>query len=233
MPILPPTPLSTRHKLYIGVLQCAGSSALDAGIMFGLHVLIFMNQTVQLWPLPTTIAGDMFVSLLITSILTWVIAGAMVWGDVSKGSAGPLKLAPLALESVARLAAQGGWKGWITTVSSVFDADGWACAGVATGLERTGTVRNRVGGGGDAVGTVKPHRWFHAVGANAARGAVFAILLFVVVWPISVGICAGVWGNDNYTNYPQAPGIFAVYGAVLGATKSRPSSQALALLQRM
>lgn len=207
MPVLPATSLSTRQTLYLVVLQCVGASALDAGLLFGLHVLIFMNPNVpvQLWPFPTTIAGDMFVSLLLTSVLTWVIAGAMVWGDILQGDAGPLKLAPLALEPVALLAAQGGWKAWATTVSPAWDAAGWESAGVLTSWGAVAPTEKSTA------------RWYHALGANAARGAVFGIALFVVVWPIAVGICAGVWGNDGYSNYPLAPTIFAVFGAVLGA----------------
>lgn len=206
MPLLPPTPLGTRHTLYILILQCLGASALDAGLLFGLHVLIFMNPSVpvQLWPFPTTIAGDLFVSLLLTSVLTWVIAGAMVWGDVLAGSGGPLRLAPLTLQPVALLAARGGWAAWMTTVSPVWDAAGWERAGVRSSWRRV------------AAEAKSAARWYHAAGANAARGGVFGVALAVVVWPVAVGICAGTWGNDGYTNYPLAPTIFAVYGAVLG-----------------
>lgn len=193
-------------------MQCIGAALLDAGLLFGLHVLIFMNPNVpvQLWPFPTTIAGDFFVSLIVTSALTWIIGGAMVWGDVIVGSAGPLKLAPLTLDAVTRLAARGGWIGWMATVSSVFDAEGWSRAGVRTSLD----IRVN-----DTVTLTKklPTRWFHAAGANGARGVVFGMMLFFIVWPIAVGICAGLYGNDGYNNYPQAPAIFAVYGAFIGA----------------
>jgi hypothetical protein len=212
MTLLDPTPLSLRHALYIGGLQCVGAAALDAGLLFGLHVLIFSaKEPVKIWLFPTTVAGDLFVSLLLTSTLTFVIAGAMVWGDVLLGARGPLRLAPLALEPVARLARGGGLVGWALTVSSVFDADAWARA-----VDSTAAVSAGDGGAASAAAAKTRRTWVHAVGANAARGAAWGVALSVVVWPVAVGICAGLYGSE-LPNYPQAPTIFAVFGAVIGA----------------
>jgi hypothetical protein len=211
--MLSPTALSTRQLLYIIVLQCIGASALDAGLLFALHVLIFKNAPkVELWPFPTTIAGDLWVSLILTSTLTFVIAGAMVWGDVIKGSNGPLRIAPLTLLGVNRIVAHGGYAAWMLTVSPVFDADTWVRAGVLTGFERSSR------GAAELVAAAPPRsRWFTAAGANAARGAAFGVLLSIIVWPIAVGICAATWGNDGYSSYPVAPTIFCVYGCIIGA----------------
>jgi len=43
-----------------------------------------------------------------------------------------------------------------------------------------------------------------------------------------VGICAGVWGGDNYNSFPQAPLILAVFGAAVGAVAT-PVAATLAL----
>jgi hypothetical protein len=43
-----------------------------------------------------------------------------------------------------------------------------------------------------------------------------ALLSFCVLWPIAVGILAGVWGSDGYNDYPQPQIIFAVFCGILG-----------------
>lgn len=68
-----------------------------------------------------------------------------------------------------------------------------------------------------------------ALTANAARGLAWCLPAFLVMWPLSIAICAGIWGDSRYNNFPQAPLIMAVYGGVLGALTT-PIAAACALV---
>ena len=116
--LLPSSPLTRRHVCYLVLLQCLGAAIFDAAILFGIHVAVFSGaDPVRLWTMPTTIAGDMFVSLLITCLLTWPIVGLVVWGDLKLR-----RIAPLGVPCIAAAAARGGFVRWVVTVSSVVDA---------------------------------------------------------------------------------------------------------------
>jgi hypothetical protein len=87
--------------------------------------------------------------------------------------------------------------------------DANAAASAATRVSATRATATRVA-------SARATRWYHALGANAARGLAWSVPIFCVVWSVAVGICAGVWGDEGYNHFPQAPLIFAVYGAALG-----------------
>jgi hypothetical protein len=71
-------------------------------------------------------------------------------------------------------------------------------------------------------------RWLLALAANAARGLAWGVPIFLLVWSIGVGVCAAIWGNDNYSAFPQTPVIFAVFGAAIGLVAT-PIAATLAL----
>lgn len=55
-----------------------------------------------------------------------------------------------------------------------------------------------------------------ALGGLVLRGLAFSVPSFLIFWPITVGICAAIWGNTGYNNFPQPALIFAVYTGLLG-----------------
>ena len=64
----PSTVFTTRHILYIVIMQCIGPGIVNAALIFGLHVAIFYPApSVDLFDFPTTMAGDMYVTLLATT----------------------------------------------------------------------------------------------------------------------------------------------------------------------
>jgi len=56
-----------------------------------------------------------------------------------------------------------------------------------------------------------------ALGGLALRALVITPPLFVLFWPIFMGVTAAIWGSDGYNNFPQPELILAVYGFCLAA----------------
>jgi hypothetical protein len=256
-PLLPATRLARPHVAYLLLPMCLGAALLNAAIFFGIHVAVFNDRSkaIHLWPLPSSVAGDMAVSLFIALLLTWPIVGLVVWGDLSRR-----RIAPLASPRLAAAAARGGCARWLLTVSAVVDASGWAAeaeaaeregaapraagaaaadagstvnAGALTGVAPTGVATTGVGpvaptGAAPRLAPARAPRWLLALAANAARGLAWGVPIFCLVWSIGVGVCAAIWGNDNYNAFPQTPAIFAVFGAAIGLVAT-PIAATLAL----
>eukprot|EP00475_Leptophrys_vorax_P043682 TRINITY_DN848_c0_g1_i1.p1 TRINITY_DN848_c0_g1~~TRINITY_DN848_c0_g1_i1.p1 ORF type:complete len:220 (+),score=59.56 TRINITY_DN848_c0_g1_i1:128-787(+) len=82
--------MTVKQRLYIIIMQLLGAMLLD----FGLNLLfsylkyksnISNGDIIPVWGWPNLVAGHVAVETIVQSVLTWVIAGALVRGDVRRG----------------------------------------------------------------------------------------------------------------------------------------------------
>eukprot|EP00897_Mesotaenium_endlicherianum_P010540 jgi/Mesen1/9514/ME000637S08958 len=74
------------RALYI-ITQSVGAALLGAGINFGVATAIYKStrETITVFEMPTTLAGDAGVTIILQAILTWILHGLLVRLDVEQG----------------------------------------------------------------------------------------------------------------------------------------------------
>ncbi|KAK5653362.1 hypothetical protein OQA88_9054 [Cercophora sp. LCS_1] len=95
--LLRPTPRLTPHQiLYIFVLDGLGAMILSGGINLAIAYAMYTTSPppVRLFQLPNTLAGDAAVTIILQSIITWLVELVLVNRDLSKGSVAPLGFVP-------------------------------------------------------------------------------------------------------------------------------------------
>lgn len=75
-----------KHILYLVVMMMVGAALLDAIINGGLAALMYHDQGyIRMWEWPTTLGADIIITVLLTGILTWIIASNLVMRDMRVG----------------------------------------------------------------------------------------------------------------------------------------------------
>lgn len=96
--------MTARQGLWLLVLQCLGAAVLDFAINLLIHWAVYNNDDpIHLWELPNSIAGDFAVTLIVQTILTWLIGGVVAYRDLWRRTVAPLAppLRPLFLQRAA------------------------------------------------------------------------------------------------------------------------------------
>lgn len=96
--------LTIRQGLWLLILQCLGAALLDFAINLLIHWAVYNNSDpIHLWQLPNSIAGDFAVTLIVQTILTWIIGGIVAWRDLWLRTVAPLAppLRPVFLQRAA------------------------------------------------------------------------------------------------------------------------------------
>ncbi|ORX95443.1 hypothetical protein K493DRAFT_315020 [Basidiobolus meristosporus CBS 931.73] len=162
--------LTRKHILYLAVMHSIGAGILDAGINFGIATAMYKtsDNPVQLWSLKNnTIAGDAGVTIIIQTILTWVLDTLATNGDLKRGIITPIR----------------GYHPKNSVFRWFLDVEGHRNTKFLT-------------------------RLIH----DCLRGFIYCFPIFVVFWPIGVGIMAGF----TFNHWPT-PQIFkAVYAGLMG-----------------
>jgi hypothetical protein len=223
------------------------------------------DDAVQLFAFPKTIAGNLAVTLIVQTLLTTMIGGALAWEDVWQRRVAPLSSSAAPCACVRRvLAAQ-------TTIEADAGAlarEAACCAGgrprlpqplglapdvrpatpAASLVSRSCCCRGcsaffvglcawatalpdpihyrsltELGRGG---ARTRAGLWT-SLGGLVVRGLFFAPFLFVVFWPLFVGVIAAIYGSDGdepprgvYNKFPQPEIILTVYGFTLAAVST-------------
>ncbi|KAK3381501.1 hypothetical protein B0H63DRAFT_206485 [Podospora didyma] len=95
-----PTDTMTGHQFfYIFVLDGLGAMVLSGGINFAIAYAMYTippptAAPIRLWQLPNTLAGDGAVTIIIQSIITWLVELVLVNRDLSKGVVAPIGFIP-------------------------------------------------------------------------------------------------------------------------------------------
>ncbi|KAK3692304.1 hypothetical protein B0T22DRAFT_10030 [Podospora appendiculata] len=95
-----PTERMTGHqKFYILGLDGVGAAILSGGINFAIAYAMYTTQDtvakpIRLWQLPNTLAGDAGVTILLQSIITWLIELLLVNRDLASGGVAPIGFIP-------------------------------------------------------------------------------------------------------------------------------------------
>ncbi|KAF9437580.1 hypothetical protein BGZ76_000177 [Entomortierella beljakovae] len=93
-PKTPTFEVTTRHILYLVLMQGLGSMILDGLINFGIATAMYKtsNKPVHLWSFPNTLAGDATVTVIVQQALTWILGRLSVQGDVGRGLIAALRM---------------------------------------------------------------------------------------------------------------------------------------------
>ena len=85
--------LTTSQLAYLVIMQGIGAAIIDAGANFGIATAMYRDSSnsVSVWILPGSLAGDAIITLLVQTTLTWIIAGLLTrytsWNHGSLGDA--------------------------------------------------------------------------------------------------------------------------------------------------
>jgi hypothetical protein len=165
------------------------------------------SKPINFWKFPNDLAGDLFVTLLVQTLLTVVIGSMTQWGDVKKGL-----VAPIAPTALPRLCCCMPPRSQQVTRS----ARGARWLATSDDLVGAYTLTRPVGGTAAmaGAGAVRPSR--PRLLANTLLRALLYVIPSFLFWVVAVIICVAIWGSSRYNHFPQVPVIFAVYGAVIG-----------------
>ncbi len=85
-------PLTTRQKLYVLGLQGVGPLVLDGAVngLIAWGIYSTSNHPISLWSMPLPLSGDLFVTTVVQSILTWLLVGVFVRNDMRRGTVTPI-----------------------------------------------------------------------------------------------------------------------------------------------
>eukprot|EP01084_Bolivina_argentea_P076286 138244_1 len=84
--------LTKGQKIYLVGLQGIGPLILNGGINGAIAYLIYSTTTdpLSLWLMPMPLSGDLFVTTIIQSVLTWILVGVLVRNDIRKNNVSPI-----------------------------------------------------------------------------------------------------------------------------------------------
>ncbi|KAH6874414.1 hypothetical protein B0T10DRAFT_415396 [Thelonectria olida] len=200
---LAPSHSLTYHQMfYLFVLDGIGGMIISGGVNFGLAYAMYTTQDtvktpIRLFQLPNTLAGDAAVTIIIQCILTWFVEKALVASDLSRRGVQPIGFVSKPTRP---------WLRWLVFLPPLgYDKTG--------GEEFKGEFQPKAAGPGFA--TV-----LASVLQEALRGFLFAVVGFILLWPLGVGILTAVGkrsgGDYTYTDR-WIPEIFKlILGGVLG-----------------
>ncbi|BFZ57258.1 hypothetical protein PYCC9005_004309 [Savitreella phatthalungensis] len=88
----PSTHLTAHQAFYLFGMNGVGSMVISGGINLAIAYGMYANQTspVRLFRLPNTFAGDAAVTIIVQSIVTWLLTCVMVNGDLRSGGVQPI-----------------------------------------------------------------------------------------------------------------------------------------------
>eukprot|EP01083_Nonionella_stella_P302812 1045571_1 len=86
--------LTTRQNIYVFGLQGFGPLILNGGINGVIAWLIYSTTTdpLSLWLMPMPLAGDLFVTTMVQSILTWLSVGILVRNDLRRNNISAIEI---------------------------------------------------------------------------------------------------------------------------------------------
>ncbi|KAK1759610.1 hypothetical protein QBC47DRAFT_111896 [Echria macrotheca] len=195
----PTTKLTTHQLFYIFILDGLGAAILSGGINFAIAYAMYTSPSsspILLWQLPNTLAGDAAVTIILQSIITWLVELVLVNRDLSRGSVAPIGFIPPPSPS------------WIYLRRFLF-------------LDRHHHEEHQNEGVG-GMGRIKG--WVNFLASQVIRALVVAVGMFVLLWPASVGILMVLGekaGGDWEFERVWTPEVFKlVLGAVLGLVET-------------
>ncbi|OIW24403.1 hypothetical protein CONLIGDRAFT_718362 [Coniochaeta ligniaria NRRL 30616] len=177
----PTSSLSGHQIFYIFIIDGLGAAILSGGINFAIAYAMYTTQDTNLHPirlfhLPNTLAGDAAVTIIIQSLITWLIETALVARDLRTGGVSPIGFLP---------------RPTAPFLKRLFFLDEFAAGASPRG-----------GGGGS---------WLRFLVENGLRAMATAVVGFVVLWPVSVGVltaCGRREGGDWVFEKTWTPQVF-------------------------
>ncbi|KDN52287.1 hypothetical protein K437DRAFT_26939 [Tilletiaria anomala UBC 951] len=224
-----PGPLSfdTWQGWYLVLFHCIGATIISGAVNFGIACAMYRSQSdITYWVLArNTVAGDMGVTVLIQSIVTFVITSSMVHSDLTTGSVAPLSRPWPPLLHLPSTPSRRGFAFFGTRLPlSVPEGESlpmgplgtncgafkpyalWIIRSAYTGSERNDLL---------APGISWRQRLERLVW-TAAQGLLIGVIVFPWFWGIAMAITAPIYSARNlgHTWAPQV--IKLIYGGLLG-----------------
>ncbi|KAK0743268.1 hypothetical protein B0T18DRAFT_448026 [Schizothecium vesticola] len=115
------------RPLYIFLVDGLGAALLSGAINFALAYAMYVTPPptaapIRLWQLPSTLAGDAAVTIIVQNLITWCLELALVNRDLARGAIAPLGFLPVPKGRLARwfffmdrkgdASRPGGWRHW-------------------------------------------------------------------------------------------------------------------------
>ncbi|GAA97983.1 uncharacterized protein L969DRAFT_69919 [Mixia osmundae IAM 14324] len=216
-----PRPITTRQWLYILIPQGLFAAIVDGLVNFGIACAMYRTQDpndntsrVTIWNLShSTVAGDVGVTVIIQTVLSFVISSGMVHVDLRKGTIDPFVAAwpcpdfgAYKVEAPDKPTMQpGGFARWLHNRH-----------GLGRGLHFfSGSDYNDVF---DL--SVSPKETLQRLFLSVFKGLVLSAIYFSFMWPITIAIIAPLYGGTGINmrrQYPwAAPIIKLIFGFTLG-----------------
>ncbi|KIJ46011.1 hypothetical protein M422DRAFT_29433 [Sphaerobolus stellatus SS14] len=183
--------LTRKHVLYLLGLHGVGAAVLDAAVNFIFACLMYRttSKEIRIWSLPkNTIAGDLGVTVVIQSMLTTLIVGAMVRRDIRAK-----RIEPFAFPWPA------------TNMQDKRSSDNWFMKALGF-LSPSETKYHR-----NVFCSM-----LHSLSMTLLRGFLISVPYFLILWPLTIALIAPPYGGINLhgTWIPEI--IKAIFGGVLG-----------------
>ncbi|KAI5462802.1 hypothetical protein BGZ63DRAFT_351842 [Mariannaea sp. PMI_226] len=206
-----PSHAFTRHQIfYIFVLDGLGAMLVSGGINFGLAYLMYTMQDtvknpIRLFQLPNTLAGDAAVTTIIQCIITWFVEKILVANDLARRGVQPIGFISKPTTP---------WLRWLFLLPLLEYEEA---------VDEDDEVKRKPHPKPGSPGIIPMLVTFVQ---NALRGFLIAIVGFVLLWPLSVGILT-IFGKRDGGDYTYAkrwtPQIFkGILGGVLGLLTTPP-----------
>ncbi|KIJ34153.1 hypothetical protein M422DRAFT_782981 [Sphaerobolus stellatus SS14] len=186
--------LSRKQAFYLFVMQGCGGAILDALANFGIACAIYRTTTreIRVWPLSmNTIAGDLGVTVIIQSMLTTLIVGVLVRGDMKAAKIEPFSH-PWPSLHVDSLLRGGRFKRNLGRAISFFSPT---------------QVLSLQNGFRPAI---------HSLFMILLRGFFTSIISFIIFWPLAIAVIAPLYGGLNVHGTWVPEITKAIFGGILG-----------------
>jgi len=142
---------------------------MDGGINFGVAAAMYINKNVTIWTIPYTLAGDLGLTILIQTVITWFLLVTSTTNDLRLGKY-PALLPP------KKKCCQNAFFMWFLINYDLLEPK------------------------------IKGKERLKRIGRMLLRCLLYSVFVFIIFWPITIGVLIGVWGNGLVWKgwfYPQ------------------------------
>ncbi|CCE65351.1 hypothetical protein TPHA_0K02210 [Tetrapisispora phaffii CBS 4417] len=210
---------------YVVLLQGVISGIISGGVEFAIAYGMYQKSKnlVTLWAFPNTFSGDCALTLFIQVGVTWVTQELIVGWDCYRTNNEIIKLPDFLLAEKPR--------NWFAFL--YFEVNRGL---IYKDYEEKPTLKMYLRK--NFAPYIKSRGNFVNFCAwivnRAIRGLIFGVALFLIVWPVTMGIMAGIghriYGHDYYfNNYPTPQIAKLIYGFVIGLITSPVCSMVVIL----
>jgi hypothetical protein len=175
-----------RHSLYFTLAGVIGPTIICFGVNFGVAVAVFKDaDQATMWTFPLPVSGDLGMIILVQQLINYNVVGSLSTFDVLNGLCPPLL--PGYLLGIENMEKMLPFLKWLFLPPEL----------LLPPIDLPDkSVKDRL------FDTQK-------------RALVWAIITFILVWPLFCGVTSSIWGNGKYSDWALPQFLSAVMGGIV------------------